>query len=201
MEASVKAAMIRSQHTLNLTINPVTGEKAKSDRATILRRTKSTDSFEPPTPSPDVESYEFPSPPRPYANSPKSRHKKSQSQSTGRVFGAALAMASSTSIHNFFSDANKTSTATKGVADGYVSEHSRGASMDTPRARSKSQTKSDFKGSKDKYATKDSSPSYYVNLFMGTSSLQLEVEVVKKLRLMLRNESARYGQLGLHLSH
>lgn len=203
MEPSVKAAMIRSQHTLKLTTNPTTGEasKSKSNRASILRRTKSIDSFDAPpgTPPRGDESFEFLSPPKPFADSPKStaKHSKSQSQTTGRVFGAALAMASSTSIHNLFSDTNKNSTGTKSVPDSYGAGagHSRGVSLDTPRSRAKSQTRSDFvagKGSKDKHGTREGTPSHFVNIFMGTSSLQLEVEVVKKLRLLLRNESARF---------
>jgi hypothetical protein len=86
---------------------------------------------------------------------------------------------------------------TKSNPDTSVAGHSRGVSMDSPRTRTKSQTKSDFatgKGSKDKSGAKDSSPSYYVNLFMGTSSLQLGVEAVKKLRLLLRNETASWTE-------
>lgn len=82
------------------------------------------------------------------------------------------------------------------MPDTFVAGHSRGVSLDTPRSRSKSQTKSDFvtgKGSKDRSVAKDS-PSYYVNMLMRTSSLQLEVEVVKKLRLLLRNESASWTE-------
>lgn len=35
-------------------------------------------------------------------------------------------------------------------------------------------------------------PAKYCNLLTSASSTQLDVEVIKKLRLMLRNESARY---------
>ena len=46
------------------------------------------------------------------------------------------------------------------------------------------------------------SPQRYCNVLIATSSTQLDVEVVKKLRLLLRNESARYELLiisDLHL--
>ena len=48
------------------------------------------------------------------------------------------------------------------------------------------------KGSKDKEKEKwkDITPTRFCSMLTNTSSTQLEVEAIKKLRLMLRNESA-----------
>lgn len=48
-----------------------------------------------------------------------------------------------------------------------------------------------LKGQKDKSISKDKAPLKYTNMLMSSSSLKLDVEVVKKLRLLLRNEPAR----------
>jgi hypothetical protein len=48
------------------------------------------------------------------------------------------------------------------------------------------------KAAKDKEkAAKDISPTRFFSILSGTSSIQLDIENVKKLRLLLRNESAR----------
>jgi hypothetical protein len=85
-----------------------------------------------------------------------------------------------------------------------VSGHSRGLSFDAPRIFSKSQVNLTASSStldltghkitkeklKDRGTTKNLSPMRFCSLLTGTSSLHLEVEDVKKLRLLLRNESA-----------
>ena len=85
-----------------------------------------------------------------------------------------------------------------------ISGHSRGLSFDAPRIFSKSQVNLTASSStldltshkitkeklKDKGTTKNLSPMRFCSLLTGTSSLHLEVEDVKKLRLFLRNESA-----------
>jgi hypothetical protein len=85
-----------------------------------------------------------------------------------------------------------------------ISGHSRGLSFDAPRTFSKSQVDLTASSSaldlsnqkltkeklKDKGPTKNLSPMRFCSLLTGTSSLHLEVEDVKKLRLLLRNESA-----------
>ena len=69
--------------------------------------------------------------------------------------------------------------------------HSRGKSLDAPRTSTLLAESS--KGGKEKKDKDVSlSPQKYCNLLLATSSTQLDIEVVKKLRLMLRNESARY---------
>jgi hypothetical protein len=44
---------------------------------------------------------------------------------------------------------------------------------------------------KNNSVVKDISPTRFFSILSGTSSTQLDVESVKKLRLLLRNESAR----------
>ncbi|KIP10477.1 hypothetical protein PHLGIDRAFT_84977 [Phlebiopsis gigantea 11061_1 CR5-6] len=52
------------------------------------------------------------------------------------------------------------------------------------------------KGGKEKKKDKDAalSPQRYCNMLLATSSVQLDIEVVKKLRLLLRNESASWTE-------
>lgn len=79
---------------------------------------------------------------------------------------------------------------------------SRGKSVDAPRSPAFSSEPS--RGAKEKKKEKDKdtglSPQRYCNLLLSSSSTQLDIEAVKKLRLMLRNESARYDLrcLGSH---
>lgn len=71
--------------------------------------------------------------------------------------------------------------------------HSRGVSIDVPR-RPKSRsgfTTSAADLSSSAARGKVFSPVQIVSLLTGQSSLELEVDVVKKLRLLLRNEAAR----------
>lgn len=46
---------------------------------------------------------------------------------------------------------------------------------------------------KSKAAAKNLTPSVLCGILSGSSSTQLDIETVKKLRLLLRNESARLG--------
>jgi hypothetical protein len=82
--------------------------------------------------------------------------------------------------------------------------HSRGLSFDAQRLFSRSQVNlaaslSTDNGSlgapnsKDKSTVraKNISPTKFCSILTGTSTLQLEIEDVKKLRILLRNESAR----------
>jgi hypothetical protein len=70
--------------------------------------------------------------------------------------------------------------------------HIRGISCDTATALARSQVAAGdlAKPSKDKGSTKNLTPLRFFSILTGTSSTQLEVENVKKLRLLLRNESA-----------
>ena len=80
----------------------------------------------------------------------------------------------------------------------FFAVHARTSSLDTPRATTSSGTShSDGHGhNQGKHAPKEKEKSSvtaakYCGLLTSTSTLQLEVETVKKLRLMLRNEPAR----------
>lgn len=86
------------------------------------------------------------------------------------------------------------------------SGHMRGASFDSPGLKSRSQVNLTSasvvdlsallggKSGKDKGLTQPTgkiSPTKFISILSGTSSTQIDVENIKKLRLMLRNESAR----------
>ena len=85
------------------------------------------------------------------------------------------------------------------------STHARGVSIDVPRLFSRSQvqlplstsqvdlsTSNQFKHGKDRNTSsgKSISPTKFVSILTGSSSLELDIELIKKLRLLLRNESA-----------
>lgn len=71
---------------------------------------------------------------------------------------------------------------------------SRGRSIDVPRPKSRAGNKSSDEGvkGKDKKVVNSWTPSRFCTIFDTTPSSTLEVETVKKLKLHLRNESARY---------
>lgn len=80
--------------------------------------------------------------------------------------------------------------------------HGRGMSIDAPRLFSRSQVQlplstsqvdlPTLKHGKDKNTSsgKNISPTKFVSILTGSSSLELDIELIKKLRLLLRNESA-----------
>ena len=76
-----------------------------------------------------------------------------------------------------------------------ASGHSRGVSFDGSRSFSRGEIRpmaEPMKLTKEKNASvfKDISPTKFFGILSGTSSTQLDVEILKKLRLLLRNESA-----------
>lgn len=75
-----------------------------------------------------------------------------------------------------------------------VPSTTRGKSIEGPRSPALSNEPSKVGKDKKRDKEKDGSlsPQRYCKLLLATSSTQLDIEVVKKLRLMLRNESARY---------
>ncbi|KAI0322116.1 armadillo-type protein [Amylostereum chailletii] len=79
-------------------------------------------------------------------------------------------------------------------------QHARGSSVDLFRPKSRSQTNAMLAEgvaagkAKDKGVAKNLSPVQFVSTLTSTSSTELAVEPVKKLRLMLRNESASWTQ-------
>ena len=89
------------------------------------------------------------------------------------------------------------STAALNIPPYAASSHTRGVSADVFRTTSRTQAPpvvpSEFtsgKLAKDKALAKSISPARFCSILTGTSSTQLEIETVKKLRLLLRNESA-----------
>jgi len=68
---------------------------------------------------------------------------------------------------------------------------SRGKSIDAPRSKSRARGKS----VDERKAGNSWTSSRFCTILDTTPSATLEVEIVKKLRLHLRNESARYGSL------
>jgi hypothetical protein len=75
--------------------------------------------------------------------------------------------------------------------------HTRGVSIDVMQTMSRGQAPpvipefTSGKLAKDKALAKSISPARFCSILTGTSSTQLELETVKKLRLLLRNESAK----------
>lgn len=83
-------------------------------------------------------------------------------------------------------------------AVGSQTHHARGMSFDMPRPKSRAQGNTVFldnvvasKPAKDKSTIKVMSSVQFVSILTGSSSIQLDVDIIKKLRLLLRNESAR----------
>jgi len=76
---------------------------------------------------------------------------------------------------------------------------SRGKSIDIPRPKSRARNRSTDEGvkGKDKKAANSWTPSRFCTILDTTPSATLEVEIVKKLRLHLRNEAARYASFPL----
>ena len=76
----------------------------------------------------------------------------------------------------------------------------RGKSVDVPRTPKGEQPKSLRDKTKKDKGKEAALPQRYTAVLQATSTLQLDVEVVKKLRLMLRNEPARcvrdHGSIG-----
>lgn len=143
---------------------PTTPNKSANN---TLRKSKSSDSVATPRPQ-NKEPDDLPQPP----------------QATGRFLGAA--MRSSVSLGRHSDDEARPSRAT--------TRHSRGLSLDVSKHSSRIPiplSLSDGAAKKSQQGwSKDTAPSRYANILAGTSSLELDVEIVKKLRLLLRNESA-----------
>ena len=173
MDASVKAAMIKSSQTLATTpsvdhSDPTTPRVNKS-----LRRAHSTESLSP-------------------------RHQTL----------ASLAAEYSEVSHTGFSAAHVSAHHSPYLASPQrkpSSGHPRGMSFDAPRLFSKSQVNlaaststldliGGGKQGKERGAviTKNISPTRFCSILTSTSSTQLDVEGLKKLRLLLRNEVASY---------
>ncbi|KAJ7261715.1 armadillo-type protein [Mycena haematopus] len=186
MESTVKAAMLKSSQTMVLAPLPLPLPLPASQdtppltpRSAALRRTRSTESLDSPRHSKASFDYQ---PPR----------------------APALFSGGASSVGPAASPSRKSS-----------SSHSRGTSFDAARLFSKSQvylpasvsvvdlTSKAAKerggaAGKEKVA-KDISPTRFFSILSGTSTTQLDIENVKKLRLLLRNESASWSEEFLKL--
>ena len=153
MDATVKAAMLKSSHVL--TSNPTSGPPSTPR---TLRKAHSSQSIGSPLP-----------PSLSYDHMP-----------TKGSWVSGLAGKSTTDLH--------------ALNDKQC--HERGSSFDAARTLSRGQTTPVIPGelitskSKDKGFVKSITPVKFCSILSSTSSTQLEVETVKKLRLLLRNESA-----------
>lgn len=162
MDSTVKAAMLKSSQTMAPNPpKPVT--PPVTPRPIALRRVHSIESLDSPRSSKPYLDYDIPAPPNP--------------PFAGRQVSA---------IHG--------STPRKS------SGHSRGISFDAfsrsqvhlPMSASTLDLGTGGKAGKDKLtAAKNLSPTKFFSILSGTSSTQLDVEDIKKLRLLLRNETAR----------
>ncbi|KAH7913769.1 armadillo-type protein [Hygrophoropsis aurantiaca] len=164
MDATVKAAMLKSSHVL--TSNPPVSPPLTPR---TVRKARSSESLASPhLPLPSLEYNSRPNP----------------------MWGPAPAGKSTTDLH--------AQQPTRNV-------HERGISFDAPRTLSYSQTPPVIPGdlitskSKDKGFVKSITPVKFCSILSGTSSTQLEIETVKKLRLLLRNESASWSEDFLRL--
>ncbi|KAF7374602.1 Drf-GBD domain-containing protein [Mycena sanguinolenta] len=186
MESTVKAAMLKSSQTMALAPLPLASQDTAplTPRSTALRRTRSTESFDSPRRA-SKSSFEY-EPPRAPA-----------------LFGESARSGSASSVGPAASPSRKSSAT-----------HGRGTSFDASRLLSRSQvhlpvsasvvdltgkaSKERGAAAKEK-AAKDISPMRFFSILSGTSTTQLDIENVKKLRLMLRNESASWSEEFLKL--
>ncbi|KAL5526007.1 hypothetical protein ACEPAG_7345 [Sanghuangporus baumii] len=171
MDSHVKAAMLRSSQVIKQPVSTIGTTPNKS--ANTLRKSKSSDSFSSPR-SQNQASDDLPPP----------------AQTAGRFLGAAMRSSISLGRHSDDEVGQVRGTA----------RHSRGLSLDVSKHSSRisiPMSLSDGTGKKmmqQQGWSKDTAPSRYANILAGTSSLELDVEIVKKLRLLLRNESATWTE-------
>lgn len=160
--------MLKSSQVLTLTPTAVTAPPSPPPTPRTLRKAHSSDSLVSPRPP----------------NASQSQFDLHRPQISGSFLpGSALGANGSTSV--------------VGLSAFGIGTHGRGQSFDVGRTTAMGQNAppvipSEFANSK---FAKDRalaiSPSRFCSILTGTSSTQLEVETIKKLRLLLRNESAR----------
>lgn len=175
MDSSVKAAMLKSSQTMvNLPAAAEPPRPATPQSKKGLRRAHSSDSLGTPR-QPTLASLVA-------------------EESEKLAYPSSLSIAPVSAYHSPYMSSPQRK----------ASGHSRGLSFDAPRLFSRSQVNLAASSStldltghkltkeklKDKGTTKNLSPTRFFSLLTSTSSLHLEIEDVKKLRLLLRNESA-----------
>ncbi|TRM64293.1 armadillo-type protein [Schizophyllum amplum] len=166
MDATVKAAMVKSSHTLAIRPRATPSSPPLTPRGASLRRAHSIESLSSPQRPgrSDIEDI-FTPPTAPYMhmNASPSRggntHSRGKSFDTSRIFSKSQVNLASAS----------------------------GSTVDLTTAG---------KVNKDKAAgvAKAQNPNRFLSILLGSSSTELDIESVKKLRLMLRNESAGWTQ-------
>ncbi|KAJ7707408.1 armadillo-type protein [Mycena rosella] len=176
MESTVKAAMLKSSQTMALPPLPPPLAPARSTppltpRSAALRRTRSTESLD--SPRHVKPALEYAAPRAPALFGEPSSNRKASSHSRGTSFDASRLLSRS-QVH-------------LPISASTVDLTSKGSSKDRNAA-----------AGKDKSA-KDISPMRFFSILSGTSSTQLDIENVKKLRLLLRNESASWSEEFLKL--
>ncbi|KAH7884372.1 armadillo-type protein [Phlebopus sp. FC_14] len=166
MDANVKAAMLKSSHVLTAPHpSTLTSPHLPPSTPRTLRKARSIESIA--SPHPPLSSFPSDGPPR-----------------RGGLFGNGLAGKSTTDLH--LEDADKSL--------------GRGASLDAARSLSRAQAPPVIPGelmtskSKEKALGKAITPVKFCSMLSSTSSTVLDVDMVKKLRMMLRNESATWTQ-------
>lgn len=163
--------MLKSSQTMVPSRNPPASPPL-TPRSSALRKTRSTDSLSSPRSVKVKLEYDFPRPPQTACVRPEAPVSPHHASSVG--------------VSN----------------SPRPSGHTRGASFDVAQTLPRSQVSMPpslsaelvaGKSGKDKGSAlaKNISPTRFFSILSGTSSTQLDVENVKKLRLLLRNESAR----------
>ncbi|KAF8903639.1 armadillo-type protein [Mucidula mucida] len=180
MDSTVKAAMLKSSHVLALKPSPteMVINQPLTPRSLALRRTRSTESLSSPRPGQSILE-ELRPPVRPFAPPPQL-----------------------SSHHNSSPTPRKSSSHTRGMSYDAMASRS---NLYLPMSASVTDL-NEFSGGnarpvKDKYGTigKNISAAQIISTLSSTSTTRLEVETVKKLRLLLRNESASWSQEFLKL--
>ncbi|KAJ7066869.1 armadillo-type protein [Mycena belliarum] len=176
MESTVKAAMLKSSQTMALAPLPpplVASSQSTplTPRSAALRRTRSTESLD--SPRHNVPALEYPPPRAPALFGEPSSKRKTSDHTRGTSFDASRLLSRS-QVHLPMSASTADLTAKP------------------------SKDRSSAAG-KEKAVAKDISPTRFFSILSGTSTTQLDVENVKKLRLLLRNESASWSEEFLKL--
>ncbi|KAF8071848.1 armadillo-type protein [Lyophyllum atratum] len=171
MDSTVKAAMLKSSQTMALNPpRPVT--PPVTPRPAPLRRVHSIESLDSPRPSKPYMNYDITEPPNPpFAG-----------RQVSAIHGSPTPRKSSGHVRGISFDAFSRSQ------------------VNLPMSTSTLDLTSPGKPGKDKLpAARNLSPTKFFSILSGTSSTQLDTEDIKKLRLLLRNESASWSQEFLSL--
>lgn len=176
MDTTVKAAMLKSSQTM--IASPVPDPSLTPPRTQTLRKAHSIESL----------------------GSPRAPALFSDHEHLENLHTAGVSVSQVSAHHSPYGGSG---TPRKGSA------HGRGLSFDAPRLFSKSQVNLpaststlDLLGGKSKDRTvpaKNITPPKFFSILSSTSSTELDIEDVKKLRLLLRNESASWSQEFLKL--